>query len=136
MMLLSFQTIKTGRILASRTIKRLPQPPDLRATGRASGLKESDINQFYIMREQKMSNTKVKHFKFSGDVTFSVRIHYRQNASYQGELYWVEKKQKINFRSLLEMIMLMQEALDMAEIPQADYSLRSWKDKLTIAENI
>ena len=77
-----------------------------------------------------MADTNLKHFKFTGDATFSVRIHFRQNASYQGELYWIEKKQKINFRSLLEMIMLMQEAMDEAGLPKADYSFRSWNDNM------
>jgi hypothetical protein len=75
-----------------------------------------------------MSDTNVKHFKFTGDVTFSVRFYFRQNASCQGELYWIEKKQKINFRSLLEMIMLMQEAMDEVDLPKAEYGFRSWKD--------
>jgi len=83
-----------------------------------------------------MSDTNVKHFKYTGDATFSVRFHFRQNATCQGELYWVEKKQKINFRSLLEMIMLMQEAMDMINSPYTDYKIRSWKEKLTAAGNI
>lgn len=75
-----------------------------------------------------MSDTKIKHLNYSGDANFSVRIHFRQNASYQGEIYWVERKQKINFRSLLELILLMQEAMEETGTPHADSSFRTWTE--------
>lgn len=74
----------------------------------------------------KMSEHKIKQFKYSGDVTFTIRIHFRQNACFQGELYWVERNQKNSFRSLLELIMLMQEAMEMTGKPEADYKFRTW----------
>ena len=83
-----------------------------------------------------MANTNVKQFKFTGDATFSVRIYFRQNASYQGELYWVEGEQRINFRSLFEMIMLIQEAVNISGEPKEEYKLRSWKEiKETVTAN-
>lgn len=43
--------------------------------------------------------------------TFEMRILFRQNASWQGELLWLEKNVRQNFRSVLEMITLMDSAL-------------------------
>lgn len=43
--------------------------------------------------------------------TFSVRILFRQNASWQGSVSWLEGKKEENFRSVLELILLMDGAL-------------------------
>ena len=43
--------------------------------------------------------------------TFLVQVQYRQNATWQGSLMWVEKNQKRNFRSALELIKLMDDTL-------------------------
>lgn len=44
--------------------------------------------------------------------TFHIRVRFRQNASWQGELYWRGKKRKMAFRSVLEVMNLLQEAMD------------------------
>lgn len=44
--------------------------------------------------------------------TFSVRILFRQNASWQGYLSWLENGAEESFRSALEMIFLMNSALE------------------------
>ena len=41
------------------------------------------------------------------EATFRVRIMFRQNASWQGTLYWAEKNCEENFRSVLELLMLI-----------------------------
>ena len=43
--------------------------------------------------------------------TFIVQVLYRQNASWQGKVIWVEKKKTIPFRSVLELIKLMDSAV-------------------------
>ena len=47
--------------------------------------------------------------------TFRVRIKFRQNASWQGELYWVEKNKEENFRSVLELLMLIDSSFTAAK---------------------
>ncbi len=42
--------------------------------------------------------------------TFLVHIKFRQNATWQGSITWVEKEKTQNFRSALEMLKLMDEA--------------------------
>lgn len=43
--------------------------------------------------------------------TFSVRVMFRQNASWQGSLTWLEKGSEQSFRSVLELIMLIHSVL-------------------------
>lgn len=47
--------------------------------------------------------------------TFMVYIQYRQNATWQGELAWKETGKSIKFRSALEFLKLIDNALDSAE---------------------
>lgn len=48
--------------------------------------------------------------------TFVVHVKYRQNATWQGDVLWAEKGQKQNFRSALELIKLMDSALN--QVPE------------------
>ena len=43
--------------------------------------------------------------------TFEMRILFRQHASWQGELQWLERNAQQSFRSVLELITLMDSAL-------------------------
>jgi len=48
--------------------------------------------------------------------TFEITVKFQQNATWQGTIHWFEKNQKQNFRSTLEMLKLMDEAImDVAE---------------------
>ena len=47
--------------------------------------------------------------------TFAVRILFRQNASWQGSVTWLEGKREQSFRSVLELILLMSTALEYPE---------------------
>lgn len=43
--------------------------------------------------------------------TFGVRILFRQNASWQGSVSWLEGEREESFRSVLELILLMDSAM-------------------------
>ena len=43
--------------------------------------------------------------------TFEINVKFRQNATWQGQILWAERNLKQNFRSVLEMLKLMDEAL-------------------------
>jgi len=48
-----------------------------------------------------------------GDLgTFIVRVQHRQNSSWQGRITWMEKDKTINFRSVWEMVKLIESAVD------------------------
>lgn len=46
--------------------------------------------------------------------TFVVNVQYRQNATWQGKIVWANKEIDCTFRSALEMIKLMDQALESA----------------------
>lgn len=43
--------------------------------------------------------------------TFALRVFFRQNASWQGALSWIEGGREENFRSVLELLLLIDSAL-------------------------
>ena len=43
--------------------------------------------------------------------TFNIQVKFRQNASWQGSIQWMEGKKTQNFRSVLELLKLMDEAV-------------------------
>ena len=55
-----------------------------------------------------LSNGTIKE---GNKATFSLRILFRQNSSWQGALYWHNGKKEESFRSVLELLMLIDSAL-------------------------
>jgi hypothetical protein len=53
--------------------------------------------------------------------TFIVRVENRQNGTWQGKIIWADEDRTEHFRSVLEMLWLMEEA--MAGGAQAAYDL-------------
>ena len=43
--------------------------------------------------------------------TFNVRVLFRQNASWQGNVTWIDGKKEESFRSVLELLILMDSAM-------------------------
>ena len=49
--------------------------------------------------------------------TFIVNVMFRENATWQGEVVWADEKKKQYFRSALELIKLMDSALEETSPP-------------------
>jgi len=47
----------------------------------------------------------------SAKCSFDVTVRFRQNATWQGQIFWVERNVRQDFRSVLEMLKLMDEAM-------------------------
>ena len=47
--------------------------------------------------------------------TFVVHVQYRQNATWQGTVVWADKNKSQQFRSALELMKLIDSALDEGE---------------------
>lgn len=56
-----------------------------------------------------------RSYRMGEIATFEMRILFRQNVSWQGSLCWLEAKQEQHFRSVLELIFLIDNALSCAE---------------------
>lgn len=54
-------------------------------------------------------------FRKGQKATFVVKVLFRQNASWQGSILWQEGGREQSFRSVLELIFLMDSALHQAE---------------------
>lgn len=61
--------------------------------------------------------------------SFLIRIQYRQNASWQGVIQWLDGKKTRHFRSFLEMTLLMQEALSYSDKADNPVKLQKWEDR-------
>ena len=56
-----------------------------------------------------------------GDIgTFIVRVQHRQNSSWQGRITWMEEDKTVQFRSVWEMIKLIESAVDLVSEPETD----------------
>lgn len=74
-----------------------------------------------IMKDQELLN---RH----GDMgSFIIRVQQRQNSSMQGRLTWIEKNKTVYFRSVWEMIRLIDSAVEMNS-PMPEDDLPSWED--------
>ena len=71
---------------------------------------------------------KTKNYK--KDQTFILKILDRQNSTWQGSIVWVEKQTEQYFRSALEMLKLIDEALlqNEREVEQEENSSNSRKN--------
>ncbi|SFQ12264.1 hypothetical protein SAMN04487928_11977 [Butyrivibrio proteoclasticus] len=61
------------------------------------------------MSKTDMNNNCKNNYKM-GD-TFIIKVDHYQNRSWQGELVWANEKKSVRFRSTLEMLRLMDEAI-------------------------
>jgi hypothetical protein len=88
----------------------------------------------YIQEEvRKIMEIKFKNYEEKlGSTDFLIKICFRQHTSWQGEIQWIisdsKESKTIFFRSLLEMIFLMQEALEKENNVKAEYNFYSWDD--------
>jgi hypothetical protein len=56
--------------------------------------------------------------KQNGGATFIIKILYRQNATWQGSIQWLEGKQSRQYRSVNELLNLIDEALERSQPEQ------------------
>lgn len=55
------------------------------------------------------------HVRRGTEATFEIQVIFRQHTSWQGVITWLEQQQEQSFRSVLELILLMDSALRSAE---------------------
>lgn len=67
-----------------------------------------------------------------GSTDFLLKVCFRQHSSWQGELQWIgteyRESKKIFFRSLLELILLIEEALEKEKRIKPTQKLHSWNE--------
>ena len=63
--------------------------------------------------------------KVGKQATFIIQVQFRQNATWQGTITWSEQKKSQHFRSTLEMIQLMNDALEQIRAEEENFA--SWE---------
>ena len=58
--------------------------------------------------------------------TFIVRVQHRQNSSWQGRITWMEEDKTVQFRSVWEMIKLIESAVDSVSDVEESEQEASW----------
>ena len=74
----------------------------------------SELRKFHTPSKQPDSVFSFVTQEKGETATFLVRILFRQNASWQGTITWIEGNQEESFRSVLELIVLLDNALEYA----------------------
>ena len=70
-----------------------------------------------------------------GDIgTFIVRVQHRQNSSWQGRITWMEEDRTIQFRSVWEMIKLIESAVDRVSTAEDGETEAEWFPEENSAE--
>ena len=65
-----------------------------------------------------------------GDLgSFIVRVQHRQNSSWQGRITWMEKNQTVYFRSVWDMMKLIENALDTVCPPEDEAEEPAWPEE-------
>jgi hypothetical protein len=81
--------------------------------------KNQKIKELFPETEVKLevdgNNDNVKKINGGHKATFIIKILYRQNATWQGNIQWLEENKSQNFRSDLEMLKLIDEALKITD---------------------
>lgn len=93
---------------------RFPQPGNVdRVFRKVTEYKRTEGRMIKVMKDEELLN---KH----GDLgTFFVQVQHRQNNSWQGRVTWMEENKTVYFRSIWEMLKLMENAIDTVE-PQEE----------------
>lgn len=73
--------------------------------------KAMENRRFHPMEEAKRQVTQSSLKDQPAIATFHLCVLFRQNASWQGRIVWVEDKTEAQFRSVLELLMLLDEVL-------------------------
>ena len=61
--------------------------------------------------------------------TFIVRVQHRQNNTWQGRITWADKNKTLNFRSIWEMVHLMENAMYENASPDEIPEVQSWEEE-------
>lgn len=89
-----------------------------------------DTSYVAASREERIKvMTDEELLKKHGDLgSFVIRVQHRQNSSWQGRITWMDEDKTVNFRSIWEMIKLIDDALNTASGPEDGLEDVSWPE--------
>lgn len=83
--------------------------------------------------------TRLKRYRRGNDASsFRISVISGENADWQGEIEHVQTGEVIQCRSVVELMLLINEMVDMLDFPQATFQIRKWseEDELWLLELI
>ena len=85
----------------------------------------NNMDQFLLEADELLKNAgcidtvaacKTAPIRLNGKVaTFKIRVRFRRNADWQGSVMWLETRSEENFRSVLELMTIIRQALGAAQ---------------------
>ena len=106
-----FSDLNNLLILADRIMDKIDYP---QASTRSRNFCDTGKNMREKGAERVKSTDEILN-ETGKKATFVVNVQYRQNATWQGKVMWAEAGKSCNFRSALELLKLIDGALDEAE---------------------
>lgn len=84
-----------------------------RTTAERSFIKKNDlISNYNNMEVVKYMSEDIFKTEVGNMGTFVIKVKYRQHSTWQGEVEWIEKKETKMFRSTMELVKMIDEALE------------------------
>ncbi len=75
--------------------------------------------EYRPQQERTIDMTDEELLQKHGDIgTFIIRVQHRQNSTWQGRITWMEEDKTVKFRSVWEMIKLMENAMDTVSVSE------------------
>ena len=94
-------------------------------TNERSFIPVKHTEEHYSERDRIMSDERL--LNQHGDLgTFIVRVQHRQNSSWQGRITWMEQDKTISFRSVWELVKLIENAVDTVSSEEDREEVPSW----------
>lgn len=75
----------------------------------------TESRSFVKSSDERCVETKAPQKRGKAIATFKLNILFRQNSSWQGSVLWIEKQIEAQFRSVLELVMLIDSVLSSEE---------------------
>ena len=92
---------------------------------RTFGQEEKKTRRTEVERKKIMSDESL--LSRHGDMgSFIIRVQHRQNSSWQGRITWMEQDKTVYFRSIWEMIKLIESAVDTVSRPDDEEGEATW----------
>ncbi len=95
------------------TVKFPQSSTEARSFRRVKNIQKQETEKIIMAAEEVMKQRGEKG-------TFIVNVQFRQNATWQGQVVWVDKDKTLSFRSALELLKLIDSALDVQESDNND----------------
>lgn len=91
-----------------------------------SFIEENHAQSEFARRKEIVMSDKQMLAKHGDIATYIIRVQQRQNSTWQGRITWVDEDKTVRFRSILELIRLIEEGIKSSEPELTGEDQPSW----------